>query len=158
MRRVGEKSLFYLLEVCQGLVLILLYMFARIYWWSHLGLDFSLWEVFWLLIQGLLLYFYSDFSWIISICCLSRKLSISSVSSKILAYKCLQYFLILLISVRSAVMYLISFLVFITGIFLSFIGLAKVLSILFNFSKNQGLVSPVFSTAFYITINSGKHK
>ena len=103
-----------------------------------------------LLVNGLFI-FYMGHSWYLS---LSKNLSISSMLSILLANCCLQCLMILYISVVSIITSPFSFLIVLTyGLCPLFLmSLAKGLSILFNFSKNQLLVSLIFSALFIVSI------
>ena len=122
-------------------------MFDRIHQWSHLVLKFSLlWDFFKkitdpisLLVMSLLR-FYISFWVCFGRLCASRNLFISSRFSNLLVIIVYSlYSLIIFISVKSVVMCLILVLILVTwvSLFLFLVILAKRLSILLIFSKNQ---------------------
>ena len=131
-------------------------MFDRIHLWSHQFLDFCLLGVFISHFQ------FSTCDWSVHISSwftfgrlyLSKNLSISSRFSILLVYSCKSLW-ILCISVVSIVTSPFSFLMLSIWVLSLFflLSLAKGLSILFIFSKNQLLVSLIFAIVFFVSVS-----
>ena len=140
-------------------------MFGRIYLWSCLVLDFCLLGVFCFVLflitdsvslLGIYLFIFSISSWFsLGRLYVSRNLSVFSRLSSLLVYNYSQQSLMVLcVSVVSVVLSPLSFLICLFGFSLFFflMSLAKGLSILFIFSKNQHLVSLIFYIIFLVSI------